>query len=199
MTSQDEMTGFIESYDSSKKKAIDFDWNGKHAEEFEDKNQAFRQEVVNVLLEQSITEPKALLRDLYEAEAKWSVESWCVNRNFSRLGEMLLKTGGPVEFEHFINWFARTFDTFGASHAMNIDPILANSLVAEVDRRLETANTKEEKSRLETAKEMFLKYQKGNPGEDWAFLAPGAEVSNIRKVSKFEIWIRNLLSRLKGK
>ncbi len=37
---------FVSSYDSNLKVQIDFDWNGKHADEFQDRNQQFRRAII---------------------------------------------------------------------------------------------------------------------------------------------------------
>ena len=132
----EDTTSFINSYDRDSRDRICFAWNQKHAGEFVDENDSFRQQAIAAVVAEPGKAGLDLVGDLFEAEAQWSKEAWCVRDPFAALGSILLKRGGTEQFDRFARWFGASMDIYCQYHAMGIDPVTPASLISEVDRRL---------------------------------------------------------------
>ena len=84
MTTED-TAAFIDGYGPDSLERICFAWNQKHAAEFVDANDAFRQQVIAAVLSDPGKAGIDLIADLFEAEARLSNEAGCVRRWFSKL------------------------------------------------------------------------------------------------------------------
>jgi hypothetical protein len=190
----EETSAFVTGYSPSFRDRICFAWNQKHGAELRDQNDGFRQEIIATVIAQPDHADLQLIADLFEAEARWSKEAWCVRHAFSMLGTMLLKRGGVAWLDHFLDWFAVSFDTYGACHAMSLDPITLAPLVSEVERRLVEARDDRNKARLEMARDLFAKHKSGNPLQGMVKLGPSelSELSKARVVSPAETWFDRL-------
>jgi len=135
---------------------ITFAWNGKHAEEFQDANDAFRQQVLEVVLADVRAAPIELVRDLYDAETAHAKEAWGVNTEAVRsLAEELLTRGGPEFVEDYLRGkLGRGMDAFCASY-FDCPRELAERLLTEVDRRLGTGTSDHRKQLLEAGRDIF--------------------------------------------
>lgn len=120
--------------------AIRFNWNGRHSNEFEDRNYQFRRLVIKQVLQQSDIAPLSLLRDLFRAETLFAKETWCVNRCVSALASLMLTRGKIKVIDDFIDGRYRSFDTYCECSRINISAVLAEEIRAELLRRL-TAGT----------------------------------------------------------
>ena len=93
--------------------------------------------------------------------------------------------------------FTASFDTFGACHQMELDPIVRSALIRHVEKQLNETSDERTKTKLESGKELFDKLRTGNAGEGWAVLKPGAPVTNIRVVGRAGLAWRRIKSVLK--
>lgn len=187
---------FIDKYTQANRDRIIFAWNQKHGEEFNDSNFQFRQKVIDGVIAAPERANINLLRNLFEAEARWSKEAWCVCDGFAQVGTLMLKRGGIDSLDHFLLWFSNSFDAFSECHTMQLDPATVNMLLQEINRRLTITSKDSDKSRLEMAKMLFEKYKTGNPAQGMIRLSADTKFQNIRAVSKFEIWFDKLRSSL---
>lgn len=187
---------FITSYGPGSRERICFAWNQKHAAEFVDVNDAFRQQVIATVVSEPGKTKLDLIADLFEAEARWSREAWCVRDSFSKLGSILLKRGGEEQLDRFIPWVGVSMDTYCQCHAMDIDPVTLAPLISEVDRRLAKVADDREKARLEMVQNLFAKLKTGNAMEGMFKVDP-SQLGPARVVSKTEIWFHRVLRLFK--
>jgi hypothetical protein len=193
------ITEFINGYTHDNRDSIAFVWNQKHGAELRDSNYKVRQDVIAAVVDAPEQVSIDLLHDLFEAEARWSKEAWCICDGFAKIGMLMLKRGGTNSLDHFLAWFSNSFDTFCGCHTMQLDPITVDALLQEVNRRLAATPKDPDKSSLEMAKGLFEKFKKGNPAEGLFKLSTDTKFKDIRVVSKFEIWIHKLKSMLIGR
>jgi hypothetical protein len=179
-----EIEEFVRTYDGSQKNAIEFSWNNKHAAEFFDSNQDFRSKVVAFICEDPGRSSIELIRDLFIEESKWSVQAWCAPFTFADLGALLLSRGGPDHLSDFLDGFSASFDTFGACHGMNLDPLIIASLLRSLEQSLSETTEERLRTQLESGKELLEKLKAGNAANGWAVVKPGTPVSNIRVLGR---------------
>lgn len=107
-----DIAAFIARYTADDEKRIRFDWNGKHAEEFADRNLEFRAAVRETVLAEVTAGPLKLVRDLFRAETQYSREAWSIAVGVSALAEDLLRRGGTRYLADFLEG---KFQSFGVS------------------------------------------------------------------------------------
>jgi hypothetical protein len=147
---------FVNSYSTAEdRQRIVFAWNGKHAEEFHDANDEFRQQVLALVLADPAVVPIELVRDLFDAETAMAKEAWGVNTEAVRaLTRELLTRGGPAFVEDFlIGKIGRGMDAYCAAY-FDCPRELAEKLLAEVERRLADAEG-QRRALLETGTRIF--------------------------------------------
>jgi hypothetical protein len=167
-----ETADFIARYgDSSSRERIRFDWNKKHGNEFSDTNSSFRRQVAEAVLAASGQAPLNLICDLFEAEALCSKEAWCISLSFAPLGGLLLTRGGIAVLDLFAANCCASFDSYTASHTMNLDPVTVAALYAETARRLKESTDEIDRKRLAMTLDLFGKYRNGNPGKNVVMLS----------------------------
>lgn len=191
MTTEDTIA-FIDGYGPACRERICFAWNQKHAADFVDANDAFRQQVIAAVVSEPGKAGLDLIADLFEAEARWSREAWCVRDSFSKLASILLKRGGEGQLDRFIPWVGVSMDTYCQCHAMDIDPVTLAPLISEVDRRLEQVADDREKARLEMVQKLFAKLRSGKPMEGMFKVDP-SQLGPARVVSKAELWFNKVV------
>jgi hypothetical protein len=179
------MTGvddFISRYTPDLRKHIDFAWNGKHADEFEDLNQVFRWEIVNRCRAQPELASINLLEHLFLADAEWTTEAWGPPRHFANLGELLLKRGQVTALETFSLGYVRSFDTFGACHEIRLNSELLPSLAAASKEVLASAVDECQRKRFEAVFELLAKINSNTATQGWVTVMPNTPLSNLRVV-----------------
>jgi hypothetical protein len=194
----EETASFIAEYGTESRNRICFAWNQKHAADFIDENDAFRQRVITAVVAEPGKAGLELVGDLFEAEAKWSREAWCVRDTFSSLGSILLKRGGTTQLAVFLQWFGVSMDTYCQCHAMDLDPVTLAPLISEVDRSLGETKDNQQKAKLEMARQLFAKIKSGNPMQGM-FKLGGDKLGPARVVTKAEIWFDKILRFFKGR
>jgi hypothetical protein len=194
--STNDATRFIRDYGPESRNRIGFAWNGKHAEGFVDENDSFRQRIIAAVLAEPDAAGLDLVGDLFEAEARWSKEAWCVRDAFSALGSILLTRGGTAQLDRFLEWFAVSFDSYSECHAMSLNPVAPTPLIAEVERRLAGAVDEREKAGLEMARALFAKHKSGNPLAGMVKLG-ASELANAKASVESRGWF-DWITRLFG-
>src|SRR5260221_14226648 len=130
-----EITSFVDGYDTSQQARIAFAWNGKHAKEFNDANQDFRRQVITHTLSRLDVVPLELVRDLFTAETQHAQEAWGVNLWVSALAQTLLIRGGAQELEIYGAAMGRGMDAGLASRNIQLPKSLALLLAAACRER----------------------------------------------------------------
>lgn len=190
------ISDFIAGYTGADRQRIAFAWNGRHAADFEDANQAFRRQVVEACLASPEIASPLLLEHLFQADAEWSREAWGAPNHFAQLGSVLLTEGKESALGTFANNFPRSFDTYAASHHIQLAPELLSRLLRHAEDMLKAATESTERKRLEAALELFGKLQAGNASQGWVALIPGTEVQDMRVV--WPRWYHRARARLAG-
>ena len=185
---------FISNYSEVERGRIVFAWNGKHAAEFVDANQDFRWSVVEHCLANPNLPTPLLLSHLFLADAEWSKEAWGSPHHFERLGALLLQRGEGDALASFSEGFNRSFDTFGACHAMSLSPELLERLSAATNSALAAATDETSRKLLSTLRDLFAKLAQGTASKGWATVAAGTPVTNIRVV--WPRWYHRLWAKL---
>jgi hypothetical protein len=188
------VTHFISTADRESLCLIAFAWNGKHAAEFIDANQQFRFAVVEHICSTPGDASIELLAALFRESSLWAVEAWGSPPHFGELGALLLTRGGETVLPDFLVDFTRSFDTFGACHAMQVDPvILRRLLLVSTERR--GAASEAERMRWEAGVELFTKLTNGTASLGWASVPPGTKVTSIRVVPQWRLGLNGWLKR----
>jgi hypothetical protein len=111
---------------------------------------------------------------------------------------MLLKRGGIAQLDHFLEWFAVSFDSYGQCHAMPLDPVTLAPLISEVDRRLAGVSDARPKAKLGMARDLFAKHTSGHPLKGMVKLSP-SELGKAKVVVCRENWFDRLKKALSTK
>ncbi|HXT00967.1 MAG TPA: hypothetical protein VN915_09855 [Elusimicrobiota bacterium] len=170
---------FIDGYSSASYPRIAFHWNERHGKDFSDSNQALRAFIVKAVLDAPGRASVELIHDLFEAEARFSKEAWCISPNFPRLGSLLLSRGGVEFLDAFVANMGISFDAYVSAHTMELDPVTIFSMLKELERRISNAADDSEKKRLVVAKQLFDMYKAGNAAAG-TVLVPGDQVAKLR-------------------
>lgn len=152
-----DVAAFIAGYKSTDEARIRFDWNGKHAEVFVDRNGKIRKAVREAVLADVSAAPLELIRDLFRAETQFSGEAWGIAEGVGVLAEALLRRGGPAYLDDYLEGKFQSFDSSLGS-AFDYDLPLARAMLAEVRSRL-ASSPKSAKTRLRQAgEELFASW-----------------------------------------
>ena len=195
-----DVTEFVEHYSASNRDRIEFSWNGKHASEFVDANQAFRWEVAGKCIENPNLASPTLLEHLFLADADWAVQAWGAPHHFAQLGSALLERGGSAALDPFAMGFNASFDTYGACHEIQLPSALLTLMTSSASEMLERTLEEKQRVRMESTLELFNKLGNSTAAAGWMRVAPGTQVSNIQIVwprwyHKVWIWLSRTISR----
>lgn len=193
----DDVRSFVTQYGRDGADRIRFDWNGKHAGEFVDANQAFRFRVVEYVCANPGDASPRLLVDLFTESADWAREAWGAPRNFAKLGAELLSCGGEDVLPQFLSGFLQSFDTFGACHQMKLDPVLTQRLIQITEERAATASSTDRRL-WDAGRELFANLAAGTASQGWAVLPPGTPVTNVRVVPRRRLMLGALWKRFRA-
>jgi hypothetical protein len=182
MGSPAEIGVFVANYSPASIDRIRFAWNGKHAAELVDANQAFRGDVVAFVVDQPHKAPLILLRDLFLEEAGWCREAWCASQHFSSLAETVIKKCGVPFLDDFLKGMMASFDTFGACHQMRLGEYEIDEFSKAIKARLAEGPEKSVRSLLESGRDLFRKYREGTAARGWVTIPPGTPVSRVSVV-----------------
>jgi hypothetical protein len=163
--SQAELRQFIRGYNPGDEALVRFEWNGKHAERFEDRNYEFRKEVLAEVLADLRAAPLELVCDLYRAETTFSKQAWCIDLRVGRLAEHLLREGGDRFIEDYLEGKGRSFDASLAVAAFPVDLPLAERLLRAVQERLLTERDEWKLALLRVGEETFRRWAEGLQGQ----------------------------------
>lgn len=173
---------YVTNYTAADAARVAFAWNGKHAEEFQDANQEFRQAVATYCIEHPEQASPELLATLFLADAAWSREAWGAPGHFAQLASTLLLRGSEAALDTFAKGLYASFDTYGACHHMQLPQPILRTLSEALRQRIPQGSDAQLKKCLEGALELFDKLQRGAAAQGWVTLPPGTPVSNVRVV-----------------
>ncbi|MFZ5985867.1 MAG: hypothetical protein ACOYWZ_01920 [Bacillota bacterium] len=199
-----EVKSFVSNYISEKDiENIEFKWNGKHAEEFEDFNQDFRFAVAEYIIENNCTDISLeLVRDVFIAESEWAKEVWGTSKYFSLISECLLGKGDESIAKCFLEGFHKSFDTYACMHSITIEEHLAENYI-KIFENLRMNETDEQLIKwLDSGKELMEKFIKGNASQGFVSLKPGTQIENVRVIhplsAKIRFGIKKFINKFRG-
>jgi len=146
---------FIRAYQHTDAARIAFAWNGKHADDFFDANNDFRQSVLEAVFATLDEAPLPLIRDLFRAETEFSGEAWCIDVRITDLAETMLTRGGAEYLMDFLTGQHQSFDAAMACRGIVISRSQLEALLVEVDRLLASDPTDEERQMLQVGRGLF--------------------------------------------
>jgi hypothetical protein len=148
---------FIAGYTTADEGRICFEWNGKHAEEFVDRNMEFRAAIRDAVLADLSAAPLTLIRDLFRAETQFSREAWCIVDGIGALAETLLRRGGPANLDDYLEGKFQSFDaSLGSAFAYDLP--LAKAMLAEVRQRLSASPNSTKAGLWQAGEELFSQW-----------------------------------------
>ena len=124
-----EIENFVKSYTEDDLLKIMFDWNGKHADGFEDHNIEFRRCVLEYFKEHMSSFPIQLIVDLYEAETQLAKEAWGVNPIVSDLAQELLERGRAKYVVEYLKGLGRGMDAHIQAKKVELTDECLNELI----------------------------------------------------------------------
>lgn len=145
----------IATYSPSDSKRIRFDWNGRHADEFEDRNRQFRLEVLQLAMADLKGPPALLLRDLFTALTEFSREAWCIDPRVRELGRELLRRDPERFVFDYVRGLWRSFDSYVGAHVADADPDILQRCLTAIRDALRQPQTEDETRLLRKSEEMF--------------------------------------------
>jgi hypothetical protein len=190
----DDIVEFIARYTEADEVHVAFSWNGKHASEFRDANQAFRWLVVRECVRNPGVVPAGLLEALFRADSEWSAQAWGAPHHFAQLGAALLEHGKHRPIEAFARGCASCFDTWGACHNMDLPPSVVELVYIAAKEALLHSESDELSAKLEAVSTLMEKLREGKAASGWVTVAPGTPVSGVRVV--WPRWYHTLWQRL---
>lgn len=111
---------YVRDYDRADPSRIRFAWNGRHGDQFEDANVAFRQRVLEVVLARGADAPIGLVEALFAAETEYAEQAWCVDLRVRELSQRLLDHGGRRAIETWLRGAYRCQDAFLTSARVRV-------------------------------------------------------------------------------
>lgn len=128
---------FIENYDEEDLLKVMFDWNGKHADKFVDKNMLFREQVLEVFKKEKSIFSLELIAALYEAETEFARQAWGVNPVVSELAQTLLEKGRTKYVVEYLKGLYRGMDAFIQARQIELSENCLNELLVYCKQRSE--------------------------------------------------------------
>ena len=108
---EEELNEFIHHYDPNKDYwRINFEWNGKHSDEFYDANCQFRFEVSERVRKLGCDVSVELLKDLFIEHAKCSKEAWGSYQYLHLIGAALINKGRSKYVLLYLRFSRKSFD-----------------------------------------------------------------------------------------
>ncbi len=145
---------FVEAY-SGDVSAIQFAWNGRQDEQFEDANELFRDAVIDSVIEAPGRAPISLLVDLYNALTDYSTEAWCIDERVEVIGRLMLVKGRAAVARDYIDGARKTYDAMSATSFTGCPADVAEECLELARLNLKTAETSQEREFWTTAVERF--------------------------------------------
>ena len=138
---QEELRSFVENYSKEDFDRIKFDWNGKHGDEFEDKNLVFRTMLAEFMKEDFSFSPDQLIIDMYLALAECGEQSFGIYLNFHLFANELLNRGGAKYFTHYMEGAKRSMDTYISSgRDLKISKEILNEICDLIQDKIDTSD-----------------------------------------------------------
>lgn len=135
--------------------AISFQWNGKHAEQFEDANELFRDAVLDQVIDRPDDAPLPLIVELYRALTEYSAEAWCIDERVENLAVMMLKKGRSGVARDYILGSMQSYDAQSASVFAGCPRDVAEECVALAHSKLRSEKNEDERQIWEVGLERF--------------------------------------------
>lgn len=137
-----EIQTFAKNYSDKDFDRIKFDWNGKHGDEFEDKNYDFRILLCETIKDDLSYSTEKLILDLYVELSKCAKETFGVYNSYHLFANELLERTGTKYFNEYIEGASKSMDTGLSSGRLNLSKERVTEILNHIKSK--TANSESE-------------------------------------------------------
>lgn len=156
---QEGLENYILGY-SGNDQNISFVWNGEHGEKFSDHNWAFRNDVIDHVLQSPDSAPLSLLVDLYRAITSSSKESWSIDMRIKTITEMMLSKGRETVAKDYLIGAMQSFDAYLSTAAIDCSVDILKDCLELANENLRAEEHEEERKIWELGVERFSEFVK---------------------------------------
>lgn len=134
-----EIQTFAKNYSDKDFDQIKFDWNGKHGDEFEDKNFDFRMQLCETIKYDLSDSSEKLILDLYLELSKCAKESFGVYNSYHLFANELLERTGTKYFDEYIEGASKSMDTGLSSGRLNLSKERITEILNYIKSKVENS------------------------------------------------------------
>lgn len=135
---------FAANYSDSDFDRIKFDWNGKHGDEFEDRNIDFRMQLCETIKNDLSRYPENLILDLYLELSKCAKETFGIYLSYHLFANELLERTGAKYFDEYIEGASKSIDTGISSGRLNLSKERLSEILNYIKYRIGNSENKSE-------------------------------------------------------
>jgi hypothetical protein len=135
-----EIQTFAKNYTDKDFDRIKFDWNGKHADHFEDKNIDFRMQLCETIKNDFSYSSDKLILDLYLELSKCAKETWSVYNSFHLFADELLERGGIKYFDEYLEGASKSMDTNLSSGRLDLSKERVSEILSHIKSTIANSN-----------------------------------------------------------
>lgn len=136
---KNEIRKFVENYSGKDFDRIKFLWNGKHGDDFEDKNHEFRMQVCETIKDDFSYSSDQLIVDIYLELSKCAAEAWGVYESYHLFANELLERGGTKYFDAYIEGASQCMDTEFSSGQLDLSRERVHEILDHITSTLANA------------------------------------------------------------
>lgn len=137
---ESEYLEFAKKYSAEQFDVIEFTWNGKHGENFIDKNYEFRIDLCQTIKDDLSIAPDELIIDLYIELSKSAKETFSVYNSFHIFANELLKRGGVKYLDYYMEGAEKSMDTLLSSARLNLDKSAIQEILDHLKKEVKKSN-----------------------------------------------------------
>lgn len=151
---------FVKNYTEKDFELIKFDWNGKHGDEFEDKNYDFRIKICETIKNDFSYTSENLIVDLYLELSKCAEESFGVYTSYHLFANELLERTGIKYFDEYIEGASKSMDTGISSGRLTLSKERVSEILNHIQSKMANFETKSEIAGYDFMLERFERLSK---------------------------------------
>ena len=141
---KNEIQTFTQNYSDKDFDRIKFDWNGKHGDDFEDKNYDFRMQLCETIKDDFSYSSEKLILDLYIELSKCAKETFGVYNSYHLFANELLERTGIKYFEEYIEGASKSMDTGLSSGRLDLSKERVSEILNHIKSKMENSENESE-------------------------------------------------------
>lgn len=135
---------FAKNYSEKDFNCIRFDWNGKHGDEFFDKNYDFRMQVCEIIKDDLSYSTEKLILDMYLELSKCAKETFEIYNSFHLFANELLERTGTKYFDEYIEGASKSMDIVISSGRLNLSRKRVIEIFNHIKSKIANSKNKDE-------------------------------------------------------